>query len=550
MYIRKTFSADENGVVEVMHFVRDQLAEIGIKGPKVVKTCLLTEEVSGSIVQHATENSVTACIRSMFGYVTVEISASGERYNLAEKEIDEELLDEDMDESVQELLRNILIRSKAERFRYRHVHGVNRISFLIYRSEKAFLYQTLGAMATAVVAGLILSELGFKTFNSDLDTYLLVPVKTMFMNGLKMVVAPVVFFSIISCIVQFSDLKELGRVGGRVFSMYLLTTMIAVGVGIGSFYLFKPGRAISESVSSDAVDKITSQTVNVSIKDMIVNIVPADFLQPFLESNMLQLIFLAIISGIAVGMIGSYSDIVREQIEALNELFLKITSLVIRFMPVAVFCSICSMMLETGPGTVLSVFGMFGTFLFGLVCMMVIYCILMCLFSGLNPIPFLKKYPSTMLQVFSMASSNASIPVNMEACRKLGVAQKIYSLSIPLGATVNMDGTCVYMAVFALALAKVYGVPVSGASMTAMAFTIIVLSIGAPGIPGSGLICLSMLLTQIGVPTEAIGLVMGIDSVIGMFRCMSNCTGDVAVSVAVAKREKMLDVDRYRAVSD
>jgi Na+/H+-dicarboxylate symporter len=106
------------------------------------------------------------------------------------------------------------------------------------------------------------------------------------------------------------------------------------------------------------------------------------------------------------------------------------------------------------------------------------------------------------------------------------------------------------MAVFALALAKVYGVPVSGASMTAMAFTIIVLSIGAPGIPGSGLICLSMLLTQIGVPTEAIGLVMGIDSVIGMFRCMSNCTGDVAVSVAVAKREKMLDVDRYRAVSD
>ena len=144
-----------------------------------------------------------------------------------------------------------------------------------------------------------------------------------------------------------------------------------------------------------------------------------------------------------------------------------------------------------------------------------------------------------------MASSNASIPLNMEASRNLGIAQKLYSLSIPLGATVNMDGGCIYMAVFALSLAKIYGVQVTGASLTAMVFSIIIMSIGAPGIPGSGLICLSVLLAQMGVPTEAIGLVMGIDSLVGMFRCMSNCTGDVAVSLAVAKNENMLDMDVY-----
>lgn len=546
MNIKKTFSANEAGISEITQFAREQLKGSGISDPDVRKVCLAVEEISASIIDHSTDGSFTICIRGVLGYLTIEIASKGEKFSLAEQVDRDHLWDDDTDASVQYLVRNILIRSKAERLRYRHILGINRVSFLVRKSKRAFLYQTLGAMMLAIVVGLLLSKFGFTAFNKDLDTYFLVPVKTMYMNALKMVVAPVVFFSIISCIVQFSDIRELGNIGGRVLSMYLFTTLIATGVGIGSFYLFKPGSAITESASSDAVEQITSQTVNVSIKDLIVNIVPSDFVQPFVESNMLQLIFLAVICGIAVGMIGRYSEMVKEQLEALNELFLKITTLVIHFMPLAVFCAICSMILDTGIKTIASVIGIFGTFVFGLVCMMTIYCIIMSVVARLNPLPFLRKYPQTMLQVFSMASSNASIPINMEACRKLGIAQKIYSLSIPLGATVNMDGTCVYMAVFALSLAKVYGVQVTGASITAMAISIIVLSIGAPGIPGSGLICLSVLLTQLGVPTEAVGLVMGIDSLVGMFRCMSNCTGDVAVSVAVAKCEKMLDLEMYR----
>ena len=144
-----------------------------------------------------------------------------------------------------------------------------------------------------------------------------------------------------------------------------------------------------------------------------------------------------------------------------------------------------------------------------------------------------------------MASSNASIPINMEACKNLGIDKKIYSLTIPLGATLNMDGTCVHLAVFALALANSYDVPVSGAALAAMIVSIIVLSMGAPGIPGSGLICLSVLLAQMNVPVEAIGLVMGIDALVGMFRTVGNCLGDVAVSVLVAKSEHVLDMNTY-----
>ncbi|MBO4902094.1 MAG: cation:dicarboxylase symporter family transporter [Lachnospiraceae bacterium] len=545
MIIRKTVSADREGISQITQFVREQLQGSGIREKDVSNACLAAEEMAGSIASHAT-GDMTVAIRGVMGYLTVEISAKGDRYNPAEKIGPENLLDEEVGAGAQDTIRSILLRSMAEKLRYRHNHGTNRISFLVRRSKHAFLYQTLGAMALAVIAGFLLSELGFADLNTDLDTYLLTPVKTMYLNALKMIVAPVVFFSIVSCIVRFSDLSELGRVGGRTVLMYMITTVIAVFVGIGCFYLFKPGGAIPAGAVSDAVKDITSKTMDVSIKDMIVGIVPSDFLQPFVESDMLQLIFLAVICGIGAGLMGHSSERIKDMFESLNELFLKITSLVIRFMPIAVFCSICSMMLNMGIATIISVFGIFATFVFGLLCMMLIYSIIMMVVAKLNPLPFLKKYPQTMLQVFSMASSNASIPLNMEACKNLGIAQKIYSLSIPLGATVNMDGACVYMAVFALSLAKIYGVPVTGASLTAMIISIIVLSVGAPGIPGSGLICLSVLLAQIGVPTEAIGLIMGIDSLVGMFRCMSNCTGDVAVSVAVAKREHMLDENVYR----
>ena len=547
MYIRKTFASNQQGIGELLGFVRGHLLAIGIREKEFDHTVLAVEEAAGELVRHSKEENMRVSIISVPGYVGVELNAKGDRFSPGGDVLKQSILDGEIGEAAQDMIRGILLKSMTERIRYRHFHGTNRISITAHRSKRAFLIQTLGSMALAILIGLLLSSFGSAGFNEALDNYVLIPVKTMYMNALKMVVAPVVFFSIVSCIVKFTDISELGRVGGRVLSLYFLTTLIAVSVGIGAFFLFKPGSALPTDAAIQSAKEITSQTMNVSIKDLIVNIVPSDFAQPFVESNMLQLIFLAIICGVATGLIGRYSEMVKSIFEAFNDLFLKITTIVIRFMPLAIFASICSMMLNMGVGSILSLLGMFGTFLFGLFCMMIIYSIIMTLIGRINPLPFLKKYPSTMIQVFSMASSNASIPLNLEACEKLGIAQKIYSLSVPLGATVNMDGACVYMAVFSLALAKTYGVQLTGASLVAMVISIVVLSIGAPGIPGSGLICLSVLLTQIGVPTEAIGLIMGIDSLIGMFRCMSNCTGDVAMSVVVAKREGALDMERYRS---
>lgn len=558
MRIRKTFLADSGHIGEMVRFVSERLERCEMKKKDRIMTELTVEEAVGSLIAHSGASEHTdpdasekLCIelKGSRRSLTVELSLKGEEYSLADEITSASIsVGDDTGAETQAAIRNIILSSVAGGLKYRHRKGVNYIRMFPVRPKRAFLCWTLGALMLGAVLGLLCTSFAPETVNTALNTYFLVPVKTMYMNALKMIVAPVVFFSIISCIVGFSDLSSLGRIGGKIMGLYLLTTVIAVGVGIGAFYLLKPGRAsLAAGLMQDA-SSITTQTIDVSVKDMIVNIIPQNIIDPFQQSNMLQLIFLAVLLGVGAGLIGKYSQMLRDLFQALNDLFLKVTGLIIKLMPIAVFCSVMSLILSTGIGSVLSLLEMLGTFVFGLLIMAVVYSTMILLIGRLNPLPFVRKYAPYMLQVFSMSSSNAAIPLNMEACgKRLGIHENVYSLSVPLGATVNMDGTCIYLAVFALTLAHAYGVQISGASMISLIMTIIVLSIGAPGIPGAGLICLSVLLAQINVPLEAVGLVMGIDALCAMFRAMSNSYGDIAASLIVAKSEKKLDLNVYRA---
>ncbi len=537
-------------------FVNENLASYGIKTKDCNKAALAVEEAAASLINHCvlTDNTdterVDIVIKAFWGNVRIELSARGEMYSLANNMESTRIdMEEDSASGIQETIRIILLTSMTDSIKYRHDNGVNFIQMQVIKSKQSLLIGTIGGMILAIICGLIFTSVLSKDSITFLNSNILSPVKTMYMNALKMIVCPVVFFSIISSIIQFSDLSALGRIGGKIIGLYLFTTVLAIGIGIGVFYLIQPGDAsFAKEMVADA-SAITSQKMDVSIKDTIVGIIPSNIVNPFLKANMLQLIFMAVILGIATGLLGKYSKTLTDLFSAFNDLFLKVTTLIIKAMPIAVFCAILSMILTMGIKTILSVLGIFGTFVLGLILVMCTYCLLLFILGRLNPIPFIRKYAPSMIQIFSLASSNASIPVNMEACeKKLGISKRIFSLSIPLGATINMDGTCIYLTVFALALAKVYGVEITGVAMLSMIISTFVLSVGAPGIPGSGLICLSVLLAGMNVPVEAVGLVMGIDSLCGMFRCMSNCLGDVVVSTIVAKSENELDVEMYKSV--
>ena len=549
------FVVSSEGIVQAANSVRGYLAACRIRGKELTRAVLVVEEALGSLVSNSScgsgeeEDFIEIKTRKFLGNITIELSAPGTEYaledNMASAAV---VMNDEVGHDEQDQIRNIILRSLTDDLKYVHKNGINSIKMTIVKSKQKLFYMTVAALILAVGAGLLLSNLAPSSFNTGLDTYLLTPVKTMFMSALRMIVAPVVFFSIATSVGRFTNLSELGKIGGKVMGLYAVTTVIAICVGFGMFYLIQPGGSVAVQTMNAQAEQIAQQAKSgVSLLDMIDDIVPHDIVSPFLNSNMLQLIFLAVIVGIATGLIGKYSDILRSVMEALNELFLKITNMIIKVMPVVVFCSILSLVLSIGTDTLVSVAGMFGTFLLGLVVMMIVYSLMMILIARINPLLFLRKYAPVMLQVFSLSSSNASIPINMEACeKKLGISSKVYGLSIPLGATLNMDGGCVQMGIFVLALAKVYGVDVPAGSLIALAFSIFMMSVGTPGIPCASLVCLSALMTQLGVPSDAIVLIMGIAPVMSMFLTMSNCLGDVAVSSIVAKTTGEMDMSIYK----
>ncbi len=536
-------------ISRALDYVEAELKKYKLNKRDIIMNMLTAEETIVCLMEHAPENSeINISFTKFLGNVNLNISAEGELFDISESEnLFSEYDDDSMDADMESAVRGLVLRARGDTFRYKNKMHRNTVQISVKKSDKIQLYLTLGALLLSVLLGTLFKAVLPDGVQGNLNTYLLTPVKTMFLNALKMIIGPVVFFSIVSCLSQFNSLRDLGKIGAKVMGMYMFTTVLAVLVGIGISFVVSPGNASLASFVTDSARNTieTASTTKISLLDTVVNIIPSNPVKPFLESDMLQIIFMAVICGVAVGMIGDFSKLLRDFFEACNQLFLKITTIIVKFIPIAVLCSMTSLVMTTNSKMLLSIMSFVLTFILALAVMFVVYCLLVIVFARLNPITFVKKHAPTMLTNFSLASSNAAMPFNINSCKKLGISSKVCSFSIPLGATVNMDGSCIYMAVAGLFLANVFGVKIGGAALFSMIFSIIVLSIGAPGIPGSGLICLSVLLTQLGVPAEALSLIMGIDAIMGMFRVAVNSTGDVAVSLIVAKTENLLDKEKY-----
>ena len=403
-------------------------------------------------------------------------------------------------------------------------------------------------MILGVLFGFLARFLFPGTITDGLCTYVLGPVKTIFMNSLKIIIGPIVFLSIVTCFSQFKSIEELGRIGIKVMGMYLLTTIFAIILGIGSFAIFQPGSwgfVLRGELATTAVSLDVSD-VDISLLNTIINIVPSNFVQPFVASDTLQLIFLAVICGVSLGKIKDYSEVLQELFEALYSLFMTMTNIFIKVMPLAIFASMAIMIVDIGAQSLIYILQVMGLFILAIVAMLCIYGVLVMLLGKSNPITFFRNVRESMLTSFILSSSSAAMPTTLRTCTdKLGISPKICNFSIPLGATVNMDGNCIFYAIMGLFLARAYGVAVPMSSMFSFSVTIMLLSFATPGVPGAGIIMLATVLKSISVPVEAVGLLMGMFSLMGMIQTMCNTTGDVAISLIVAKTENLLDQDLY-----
>ncbi|MBM7038406.1 dicarboxylate/amino acid:cation symporter [Vibrio ulleungensis] len=359
-----------------------------------------------------------------------------------------------------------------------------------------------------------------------------------FIASLKMLVVPLVFVSLVCGTSSLKDISTLGRLGGKTVLFYLVTTCIAITLAIFMGNLFQPGAgadltAATTFASSDAP----------ALGTVIIDMFPTNPIQSMAEGNTLQIIVFAILFGVAISAAGKPGERIAAVFQDLNEVIMKLVTILMNVAPYGVFFLMSKLFVGLGVDAIWNLAGYFlvlsGTLLIhGLV----VYSLFLRVFTGLSPLKFLKKMEDAVMFAFSTASSNATIPVTMEtATHRMGVKNRVASFTVPLGATINMDGTAIMQGVATAFIAQAYGIDLTMGDYLTVILTATLASIGTAGVPGVGLIMLAMVLNQVGLPVEGIALIMGVDRLLDMIRTAVNITGDTAVSVIVAKSEGDLD---------
>lgn len=367
-----------------------------------------------------------------------------------------------------------------------------------------------------------------------------------FLRGIMMMVVPLVFISLVNGTASMGDVKKLGRVGARTMAFYLATTAFAVMLALVLGYLLKPGIGLDLGAIEQIETTINEKTPLVQI---LYEMVPRNPISAMAEGNMLQIIVFAIITGIGLSVLGDKVKLILQIFEQLNELVMKMVGFVMLFAPLGVFGLIARTFATVGYAALVPLLKYIIAVYIGLILHAgLVYSGMLKGFTGLSPIKFYKKFFPAMSVAFSTASSNATIPINLEINEKqLGVPRNIAAFTIPLGATINMDGTAIMQGVATFFIAQVYNVPLNIGAILTVVLTATLASIGTAGVPGAGTIMLSMVLQSIGLPLEGIGLIMGIDRLVDMGRTTVNITGDAVCTVIIAKREGELNEEVFNS---
>ena len=539
-----TLKAQINNIPEAVSLTQDYLKSLKLKNDAVLSALFSLEDVLSSLINHSSPSEdLSIKIFSYFGNISVRILCKGTAFGI--DELQNQYVFADLDEDEENVIQELIAKVLGDNISINHKNGINHVQINVKKSPYRQLINTLFALIGGIVFGLLLKSVLSDEINLMLVNSLFSPVYTMFLNALKMIVGPLVLFSIASSISEFDNLRSLGKIAGKVMLMYVFTSLLAIITGRIAYFIAPIGNSELMNMVSQNAAAVTP-SVSVSLKNTIMNIIPNNIISPFLNGDMLQIIFMAVLLGVGTSLF--HNEKLNEAVKIINGLMSKITAVIISFMPIAVLCSMTKMIVTIDMSNIMSVFAWVPVCYLGHFMMIAVYMLLMVVLTGLNPLKFLKKFSGVMLTGFSTASSNATMPSSMKACdEKLGIASRIYSFSIPLGATINMDGSCVTLIITAFYMARIFGVEINGSELFTIFMMIMVLSMGAPGVPGGNLICISILLPCIGIPSDAIGIIMGVYSLVGMSQTMTNVTGDAIVTTIIASSEKAVDLDIYNA---
>ena len=388
-------------------------------------------------------------------------------------------------------------------------------------------------MALGIIAGLIFAFAHLGEFTKEW----IKPIGTIYVNLLKFLVVPVVLFSIADGVISLNDLKRVGSVGLKTFVYYMATTALAVVIGLALVNIFKG--AFTPLPSAD-IEALTYEAKEApSVMQVIVNIFPSNLVQPMVTSDMLPIIVIAIFLGAGCLAAGEKGAKIADLINCGQEVVMKIMMMIIKFTPIGVFCLMTNVVAENGPQIIGKLALIIGVAYLGyIIHVVVVYGLSVRFLSKMSPIKFFKGIAPAMITAFTTTSSNATLPVNIECCNNMGAEPEISAFVLPLGATINMDGTAIYQAVCTVFIACCYGRDLSLGDMAMIVLTATLASVGTAGTPGAGMIMLAMVLTQVGLPVEGIAIIAGVDKLFDMGRTTLNITGDATCALWISRTER------------
>lgn len=366
-----------------------------------------------------------------------------------------------------------------------------------------------------------------------------------FIRLMQMLVVPLVFCSLVCGSMAIGDTKTLGKVGVKTILFYIATTAVAVSIALLTAYVIDPGLGLD--MEAIQVAEVSQAAASPTIADTLLNIIPKNPINAMANGDMLPIIVFALFVGVMLAKLGHKTDLVANFFSQFNDIMMEMTNTVMKLAPIGVFCLISRTFATVGFSAFLPMLKYMGCVVLALMLQCFgVYQIMLFIFTRLNPVRFIKKFLPVMGFAFSTATSNATIPMSIDTLtKKMGVSKQISSFTIPLGATINMDGTSIMQGVAVVFISQAFGIDLTLGNLATVVLTATIASIGTAGVPSVGLVTLAMVLTSVGLPTEGIALIMGIDRILDMIRTAVNITGDAVCTTIVCHQEGSLNRDVF-----
>ena len=543
--MQKKFDVNTHGkdaaLSQALGYVHERLETMKLNAKDSIRAELMCEETLLNLLNHADfsrHDAFSVNVEKSFGDVVISFTVPGSEFNFIET-LGNFKPDNDISPEAEASIRSLLLRSFGDRITCRNARGWNIAKVRAFSSPYSMLWKTLTALVLAVIAGFLARAFLPESVCMSVNDNVLVLVRDLFMNGLKMCSLPIIFFSIVSCLGDAGGLGGVKSAGSSMLKYTLIIQAATVVIAFGVIGLLGIGTGIKAAENAGAA----VQPQSFSFMEMLSGIIPSNVVRPFLDGNMLQILALAFLIGAAVGMSGAKSA--KTLFSDLNAIFMKVTGILLHMIPLVVFCSIASLIITTGAETIMTLAGMLFASILGYMLMLVCYGVLVRVIGGLNPVTFFRKCLPVITTSFTTCSGAATLPDDLKCAEALGISHRIYSIALPLGVSLFKSALVFYSSAMLMISANMYGVSLTVTDMLTAGVMAVIIGNIIPSIPGVGVIAVSAVLAQTGLPMGVLGLAVSIEAVGDMFNTVATSMGNMTSVLLAAKEQNMIDIGEY-----